>query len=71
MEIQRFLGRGGLARFLAISEARVGQINPEPDALVDGRPVWLPETAARLKVARESRRAHRQAGKKAVEAPAA
>jgi hypothetical protein len=71
MEIQRFFGRGGLARFMGISEARIGQINPQPDALVDGRPVWLPETAARLKVARESRRAHRQAGKRAAEAPAA
>ena len=71
MAIQRFFGRGGLARFIGISEARIGQINPQPDALVDGRPVWLPETAARLKVERESRRAHRQAGKRTAEAPAA
>lgn len=64
MEIQRFLGRGGLARYMGISEARIGQIDPEPDALVDGRPVWLPETAARMKLARETRLAERQAGSK-------
>ena len=65
MQIQRFLGRGGLARFMGISEARIGQIDPAPDALVDGRPVWLPETAARMKLERETRLAQRrQAGSK-------
>jgi hypothetical protein len=63
-QIQRFFGRGGLARFMGISEARIGQIDPEPDALVDGRPVWLPETAARMKLERETRLAERQAGSK-------
>lgn len=63
-QIQRFLGRGGLARYMGISEARIGQIGPAPDALVDGRPVWLPETAARMKLERETRLAQRQAGSK-------
>jgi hypothetical protein len=70
MKVQQFFGRGGLARFMGISEARIGQINPQPDALVDGRPVWLPETAARLKVERESRRAQRQAVSKRPRAAA-
>jgi hypothetical protein len=61
MVIRRYLGRGGLARYVGISEARVGQISPLPDALVDGRPVWLPETAARLKDKRDSRRAQEAA----------
>jgi hypothetical protein len=60
MAIQRFFGRGGLARYMGISEARIGQLDPPPDALVDGRPVWLPETAARLKLERETRRAERE-----------
>jgi len=64
MGIQKFFGRGGLARYMGISEARVGQLDPAPDALVDGRPVWLPETAARLKLERERRRAERQVGKR-------
>lgn len=67
----RYFGRGGLARFLGISEARVGQIDPAADAFVDGRPVWLPETAVRLKVEREARRAERQAGKRRSAAHAA
>lgn len=58
----RYFGRGGLARYLGISEARVGQINPAADAFVDGRPIWLPETAAALKLARETQRATRHAG---------
>lgn len=74
MAIQKFLGRGGLARFIGISEARIGQINPLPDALVDGRPVWRPETAARMKLDRERRRARQQASGKrqraAIEASA-
>jgi len=53
--VQRLFGRGGLARFLGITETRVGQINPPPDALVDGRPAWSYETAARLKAEREAR----------------
>lgn len=61
MTIPTFFGRGGFARFLGISEARVGQIDPAPDALVDGRPIWGPETAARVKVEIETRRARRQA----------
>jgi hypothetical protein len=61
MAIQRYFGRSGLARFLGVTETRVGQLNPSPDALVDGRPVWALETAARLKVTRESRLAERQA----------
>ena len=65
MAIQRFFGRTGLARFIGVSEARVGQIDPAPDALVDGRPAWSPETAARLKLEREERLAKRQAAKKA------
>jgi hypothetical protein len=63
--ITRYFGRGGLARYLGISEARVGQINPAADALVDGRPVWLPETAARLKLQREEQRAERRAAREA------
>lgn len=72
MAIQRYLGRGGLARFLGISESRTCQLDPPPDALVDGRPVWLPETAARVKVERETRRAEREArnGRKARHAEA-
>jgi hypothetical protein len=62
MAIQKFFGRGGLARYIGVSEARVGQIDPAPDALVDGRPAWSPETAARLKLEREARLAKRQAG---------
>jgi hypothetical protein len=64
MQIQRFFGRGGLARYMGISEARIGQLDPGPDALVDGRPVWTPETAARMKLERETRLAERQAGSK-------
>ncbi|MEA3186745.1 MAG: hypothetical protein QOD99_575 [Chthoniobacter sp.] len=60
-QIPRFLGRGSLARYMGISEARIGQINPQPDALVDGRSVWLPETAARMKLERETWLAERQA----------
>jgi hypothetical protein len=59
MAILRFYGRGALARFLGVSEVRISQINPAPDAFVDGRPVWLPATAARLKAEREARRAER------------
>jgi hypothetical protein len=70
-QIQRFFGRGGLARFLGISEARIGQIDPEPDALVDGRSVWLPETAARMKLERETWLARRRAGSKRTRSQAA
>ncbi len=69
--MQRFLGPGGLARFLGISEVRTRQIVPPPDALIDGRPAWTPETAARLKVELEARRAGRQAGKRAGRSTAA
>jgi len=61
MATKQLFGRSGLARFLGISDRRVGDVAPPPDALVDGRPAWLPETAARLKVEREARRAKRQA----------
>ena len=54
--LPKFLGRSGLARFLGISDARVGQISPAPDAFLDGRPVWLLETAERLRAEREAKR---------------
>ena len=58
--LPQFYGRNGLGRFLGVSDTRIGQINPPPDASVDGRPVWSEETAARMKLEREARRAQRR-----------
>ena len=59
MSLPSFLGRAGLARYLSVSETRIGQLNVPPDALADGRPLWTPETAARLKFQRDQRLAAR------------
>lgn len=48
-EVTVFLGRGGLARRLGVSETYVRILNIPPDALVDGRPAWTPATADRVK----------------------
>jgi hypothetical protein len=53
--LPRFYGPAGLARFLGVSDTRVRQIKPAPDALLDGRPVWSQETANRLKRERDAR----------------
>ena len=58
--LPQFYGQNGLGRFLGLSGSRIGQINPPPDAFADGRPVWSEETAARLKLEREARRAQRR-----------
>jgi hypothetical protein len=60
MAIQIFVGRVGLARILDLSEQWVRQLDPPPDALIDGRPAWTLETSARLKVELAARRAERQ-----------
>lgn len=59
MSVPTYLGRGGLARFLGIGESRVDQLNPAPDATVDGRSIWSLESARRLKAEREARAAQR------------
>jgi hypothetical protein len=71
MNVPTYLGRGALARFLGIGESRLQQINPEPDAIVDGRSIWLLETAARLKREREAQQRTRGAGRKRSTAEAA
>ena len=61
MAIQTFVGRVGLARLLGLTEQWVRQLDPVPDALIDGRPAWLMQTAARLKAERDVSRAQRKA----------
>jgi hypothetical protein len=58
--VQRFIGRGGLAIFLEISATRVDQLKVPPDAIIDGRPAWSPETATRVKAERAARRRKRR-----------
>ena len=59
--VPQYFGRNGLGRFVGVSDTRIGQMNPQADATVDGRPVWSLETAIRLKREREARVAHRGA----------
>jgi len=70
MAIPRFIGRNGLALFLGVSATRVDQLKVPPDAIVDGRPAWLPETAKRVKAERDARRNRRPGAPQRGEAAA-
>jgi len=70
MAIPRFLGRNALGRYVGLSDTRITQLNPPPDATVDGRPVWSEETATRLKREREARAAQRGGRRERAEAAA-
>jgi hypothetical protein len=54
-QAQVFLGCGGMARFLEITESWVRALNIPADALVDGRKAWTVHTAERVKAERQAR----------------
>jgi hypothetical protein len=55
MQVPKFHGCGGLARYLEVTESRVRQLDIPPDATVDGRKAWTEQTAERLKAERIAR----------------
>lgn len=59
MQIPTLLGRGGFARCLGVTEQMTRLLRIPPDYLVDGRPAWTSETAARVKAAREAKQRNR------------
>lgn len=54
------LGRKGAAAAAGVSESWWTLLNVPPDALVDDRRAWLPQTAARQKAALQAKRAERR-----------